>query len=339
MKPTDFTRHLTTYLGKYVPEQRNCRPNTICACRDVFRLLFLFGKKIRRISPDRLTFKVLDPEFIAAFLEWLRNERHCEAATINHRLIVIRAFFAYVQAEEPAFMMLCQRIRKIPFRKVPKSAIQYFSEDAVQALLARPGNETRKALRDMTLLSLMYDSAVRVQEALDLSLKNIRFEVPSTITVIGKGEKQRTIPIMKPTVSLVRDHVKALGYDSRNHGDSTLFCNSRGCKLTRVGVTYVLKKYTKLIQKDGHKVPERISPHILRHTRAMHLLRADVPLIYIRDFLGHVDIKTTQVYANTDFETKRMAIEKATIPLQIPAQASWERNGDIMEWLTRLCEK
>jgi len=339
MKSTDFTRHLTAYLGKYVPEQRNYRANTICAYRDVFRLLLLYGKTVRRVSPDRMTLKVLDHEFIAAFLDWLRDERHCGAATINHRLIAIRAFFDYVQVEEPAFLLVCQRIRKIPFRKVPKQPVQYFSEEALQALLARPGSGTRKALRDMTMLSLMYDSAIRVQELLDLMVKNIRFESPSTITVVGKGDKQRTVPIMKPTASLLRDYGKVLGFDYRNQGEQTLFCNSRGSKLTRVGVTYVLKKYAGQIKKEGIKVPSRISPHILRHTRAMHLLRAGVPLIYIRDFLGHVDIKTTQIYADTDFETKRTAIEKAAVQLQLPAQASWERNGDIMDWLTHLCEK
>lgn len=339
MKATDFTRHLTAYLGKYVPEQRNCRPNTICAYRDVFRLLLLYGKAVRRISPDRMTLKVLDHEFITTFLDWLRDERHCEASTINHRLIVIRAFFEYVQIEEPALLVACHRIKKIPFRKVPKPPMHYFTEKATQALLARPGSGTRKAVRDMTMLSVMYDAAIRVQELLDLSLKNIRFEAPSTITVIGKGNKQRTVPIMKPTASLLREYVKTLGYDYRSQGDHTLFCNSRGSSLTRVGVTYVLKKYANLIKEEGHQVPARISPHVLRHTRAMHLLRAGVPLIYIRDFLGHVDIKTTQVYADTDFETKRAAIEKAAIPLQLPAQASWERDGNIMEWLLRLCEK
>lgn len=339
MKPTDFTRHLTTYLGKYLPEQRNYQPNTICSYRDVFRLLLLFGKNVCRIRPDRMTLKNLDYDFVVAFLNWLRDERHCSASTINHRLISVRAFFDYVQMEEPELLLNSQRIRNIPLRKTSKAPPKYLSEEAVSALLVQPQNGQRHALRDMTMLSVMYDSAVRVQELLDLALKNVRFETPATITVAGKGGKTRTIPIMKPTTRLLRDHANALGYDRALQGERTLFYNSHGEKLTRVGVTYVLQKYAALIEQRGHIVPQRISPHILRHTRAMHLLRAGVPLVYIRDFLGHVDVKTTQIYADTDFETKRNAIEKSSIPLQLPAQMSWERDGDIMAWLERLCEK
>lgn len=339
MKPTDFTRHLTAYLGKYVPEHRNYQPNTVCAYRDVFRLLLHFGNDVRRIKPDRITLSDLSYEFIADFLGWLRDERHCGIATVNHRLAAIRAFFDYIQMEEPELLLTCQRIRKIPFRKTSKAPPLFISKDAVRALLVRPEGGGHHSLRDMTMLSTMYDAAIRVQELLDLRVKDLRFESPATITVIGKGDKTRTVPVMKGTVRLLREHVESLGYDASRHGERTLFCNSRGVKLTRVGVTYVLKKYAALIRNEGHNLPVRLSPHLLRHTRAIHLLREGVPLIYIRDFLGHVDIKTTQIYANVDFETKREAIEKSSMRIDLPAQLSWERDGNIMEWLERLCEK
>ena len=142
----------------------------------------------------------------------------------------------------------------------------------MRALLARPGDDGGHSLRDMVMLSTLYDAAVRVQELLDLRVKDLRFEAPATITVTGKGEKTHTIPIMKGTVRLLQEQVRAFGYDFTRQGDRTLFCNSRGAQLTRVGVTYVLKKYATLIRQEGHILPTRLSPHLLRHTQAIDML-------------------------------------------------------------------
>lgn len=339
MKASDFSRYLTTYLAKYLPEQRNLSANTLRAYRDAFRLLLLYCKSVRRMPPDRITLKQIDAALIADFLEWLRKERNCAPTTVNHRLNIIRSFFEYVQIEAPEYLLESQRIKKIPFRKAPKPPLNFFTENAIRALLAKPDGNTRKGFRDLTLLSLLYDSAARVQEMLDLRLKDIRLDPPESITVCGKGKKVRTIPIMRATASLLRDYIASLRYDWRIHGENTLFFNAQNQQLGRVGVAYILRKYVSIIEKEGLPIPGRISPHVLRHTKAMHLLRAGVPLIYIRDFLGHVDIKTTQIYADIDFETKRKAIEKAAMSIKLPPQMSWENDGNIMDWLTHFCAK
>ncbi len=138
MKATDFSRHLTTYLAKYLPEQRNLSANTLRAYRDAFRLLLLYCKSVRRMPPDRITLKQIDAALIADFLEWLRKERNCASATVNHRLNIVRSFFEYVQIEAPEYLLESQRIKKIPFRKAPKPPLNFFTENAIRALLAKP---------------------------------------------------------------------------------------------------------------------------------------------------------------------------------------------------------
>jgi site-specific recombinase XerD len=180
----------------------------------------------------------------------------------------------------------------------------------------------------------MYDTGARVQEVIDLTPLSLRFDIPYTIKLIGKGNKARIVPLMEPTVELLRNYMKEqrLLLPSANH--YPLFCNKQKERLTRAGVNYILAKYADMARNE-HSVliSKPLSCHCLRHSKAMHLLQAGVNLVYIRDILGHCSVQTTEIYAKVDSKQKREAIEKAytdVTPSEIPA---WQQSEDLLAWL------
>lgn len=195
---------------------------------------------------------------------------------------------------------------------------------------------TRQGLRDLTLLALLYDSGARVQELVDLRLKDVRLTHPPMVILTGKGRKVRQVPLMKDTCKLLDRYIRSFHSDSQSQM-IPLFYNAKKQALSRYGVTYILKKYA--AKASPVLEPQNISPHVLRHTKAMHLLRAGVNMIYIRDFLGHADISTTEVYARIDAEMKRKVFEEK-VPNYTPnTTMPWEEDEDLLQWLTQFGKK
>lgn len=183
-------------------------------------------------------------------------------------------------------------------------------------------------------MCLLYDSGARVQELIDLSLLDIRLETPATIRLYGKGRKVRVVPIMSQTAVILQKYLSVWHLDPARRPDDPVFVNHQGKRLTRPGVTYILNKYMAQIPwQEGKK---SVTPHVIRHSKAMHLLRADVDLHYIRDFLGHVQIETTEVYARADAEMKRKALEAAHLDLPVETQTSWQKDQSLLSWLQSL---
>ena len=169
----------------------------------------------------------------------------------------------------------------------------------------------------MTLMAVMYDSAARVQEIIDLKIKDVRLDKPAVITLHGKGKKIRVVPITEKTKNLLEAYLR---YHHGNPGfanmEQYVFVNQKKQQLTRWGVSYILNKYVDLASKhEGFDVRFPITPHVFRHSKSVHLLQSGVNLIYIRDFLGHTDCSTTQIYAKADTETRRKALEAAYIDI------------------------
>ncbi len=214
----------------------------------------------------------------------------------------------------------------------------YLTQEAVQRLLAQPPHNTLQGRRDAVLLSVLYDSGARVQELVDLVVRDVRLEAPSVVTLTGKGSKRRTVPLMTPTAKLVNTYVTERHLQGSAYADHPLFFNPQRQRLTRWGVTYVLQKYVTMARSTSHvEFPPRVSPHVLRHSKAVHLLQSGVNLIYIRDFLGHSDVTTTEIYARVDAETRRRALEATRIPGVIPENSSWIDDADLLQWLHQLC--
>jgi site-specific recombinase XerD len=336
MKPTDFSVHVTNFLTHYLAAQRNLSPNTIKAYRDVFILLLRFCRDVRDIALERLSLAQIDASLVEAFLDHLANDRHAAIRTQNHRLAALHAFFRYVQSEVPERLLQSQQILAIPLRRHARSNVGYLSKEYLAQILARPDLHTGAGRRDAVLLSVLYDTGARVQELIDLSAGDVRLDPPPQVRLIGKGRKMRAVPLMDATVELLRDHRRDNNLDRPEHADKPLFQNRQGGRLSRSGVRYLLQKYVQPVRRDHPGFTQPVSPHSLRHTKGMHLLQSGVPLEIIRDFLGHVDVKTTEIYARANLEMKRKALEKVTDVTPLPKIPSWKQNKTLLEWLHSL---
>ena len=340
MKETDFARHLTCFLSKYLPGQRNLSVNTIASYRDAFKLFLAFCEVEKKKKVDRLKLADISRELVVEYLVWLERHRYCSLSTRNQRLAAFRSFFHYVSMSAPETMLVCQKILNIPMKKNARPSMSYFSPEGLHLLLEQPDTSTRQGRRDHALLVFLYDSAARVQELADLCVRDVRIENPATVKLHGKGRKTRIVPITSKTLSILKQYFQEMGWVGKNAVlDFPVFMNNRQIKLSRAGIAYILGKYVEAARKiNKGLIPEISSPHSLRHSKAVHLLRSGVPLIYIRDFLGHVSVTTTEIYAKVDTEERRKALENA---YEIPSQdlvPDWETDKGLMAWLGDLCK-
>ena len=335
-KPTDFSYTLTKFLTHYLAGLCNFSDNTIHSYRDTFKLFLTFRNEEIGISAESLTFNDVTPELIEKFLNWLKTKRGSSISTCNQRLAAIHAFFRYAQYEHPELAVRCQQILFLKFAKVAQKEVRYLSIDGIKILLDSPDIHTAKGRRELAILSLLYDSAVRVQEIVDLKVGDVRLISPATVRLTGKGKKSRTVPLLKGNVQILSAYMN----DQQHYlttKDSYLFFNHSHQKMTRAGVGYILKKNVDAArQSHPDLIPKQVTPHCLRHSKAMHLLQGGVNLIYIRDFLGHVDVKTTQIYARADVALKRKAIEAANVVETPQPLRSWTDDDDLMRWLVNL---
>lgn len=339
METTDFAKHLTNFLTKYLAGERNASPHTISSYRDTFVQLIFFMKKVKKVGAQHLELDSLSKETILDFLDWIQQERKCGDATRNYRLAAIHSFFGYLQYECPEQIYKWQRVLSIKVRKHQKKSINYLSLEGIKLIFGQIDTTHKNGRRNLAMLALMYDSGARVQELIDLTPSSIRLEAPYIVKLLGKGRKERIVPLQHEQVDLLKPYMqenKMLGYHNNQH---PLFFNCWGRKLTRSGVNHILKIYADMARKvNPHIIPERISCHVLRHSKAMHLLQAGVNLVYIRDILGHVSIQTTDIYARADSKQKREALEKAYVDVlpEKDKERQWEKDATLLQWLQGL---
>lgn len=338
MKTTDFAHCLSSYLTMYLPGQAGLSENTIMAYRDTFKLVLLYAEGKLRLRPDKFALEHFNADFIIKFLSWLEQERGNSISTRNQRLAALRAFAKYARTRYPEYLLETQKIIDLKTKKRSAPTLPHLSSDSVRDIIAQIDISDRYGRRDMALLSLMYDSGARVQEICDLCIRNVRLEKPYSVTLTGKGSKSRAVPIMVNTANLLSNYLVDNHLNTFEKYDTPLFFNHQRKKLTRAGVTYILKKYCHVAHDKNPQIPLKISPHIMRHSKAMHMLQAGVNLIYIRDFLGHVHVETTEAYAKADTEMKRKAIEAAQIQIA-PDLPNWADDKDLMSMLVNLCRK
>ena len=339
MQKTDLPYYVTHFFAMYLPGQKNLSKNTIASYAVTFKLFFTFCKDRKNIPPEKLKLSMLNESLITEFLDWLEADRNCSITTRNQRLVSLHSFFRFVLLKEPAFMDAFITILKIPYKKTTKTIVPYLSEEEMKILLAQPDGKSWSGVRDKVMLSVLYDSGARVQELVDLRVKDARTEAPAVITLHGKGDKIRQVPIMSSTAELLKNYLeKYKPVSGIAKGDQPLFINQRGKPLSRWGISYIISKYVAMAKDSpDFKVDFNITPHVFRHSKAVHMVRAGINLIYIRDFLGHVDCCTTEIYARIDPETKRTAIENACKDI-FPEEktADWTADEDLMSFLETL---
>ena len=283
---------------------------------------------------EKLSLSVLTRDVVADFLDWLQDKKHCSISTRNARLAAIHSYIKYVQYHHPDGLYEFQRILAIKSKKCTKGHLNYLSMDAMKLLLSLPDITEKKGRRDLALISLMYDTGARVQDIADLCVQDIHFTEPYFVTICGKGSKVRQVPLLPEQMHILQIYLKENHLDKNEYRPYPLFFNNRHEKLTRGGITHILQKYVDKARKEKPDlIPERISCHSLRHSKAMHLLQAGVNLVYIRDILGHVSIQTTEIYARADSKQKREAIEKAYKNINPDIEPLWEKDRDLLSWL------
>lgn len=337
MKPTDFSKYLTDFFTRYLTHERGLSANTVVSYRDTFVLLITFLECKKNIKPEKLELISITKELVIEFLYWLELERKSSVSTRNQRLAAIHSFFKYVQYQRPDNLHGYQRIMSIRIKKANKPVMNYLTIDGIRLLLEQPDIATKKGRRDLALLSLLYDTGARVQEVIDLTPAAVRFNKPYTVLLRGKGNKSRIIPLLDDQVEILKKYMTEWKLTEPFANQYPLFANSCHQKLTRSGIANILLKYVKIARvKAPELIPERISCHSLRHSKAMHLLQAGINLVYIRDILGHVSVQTTEIYAKADANLKRQALEDAYVNVK-PSEsvdATWIGNTDLKAWLT-----
>jgi integrase/recombinase XerD len=336
MKPTDFAKALSHYLAVYLPGQRNVSANTVKSYRDTFKLFLSYCKQDRNLSPERLCLRHIDKRLVVGFLGWLEQDRINSVSTRNQRLACIHGFLQYMRIEDPVGLLWYQQILSIPIKKTQAPSINHLTPEALKLILAQPDASKANGRRDLTLLCVLYDTGARVQELVELCVGNVRLEPPPILTLTGKGRKKRQVPVISNTKVLLKQYMDETFSIQDGLQGHPLFFNRQRRKMTRAGISYILDKYVSKAREKSPIIPGKVTPHIIRHTKAMMLLQAGVSLICIRDLLGHVDIATTEIYARADTEMKRKVLQNAYPEIVDANLPHWEKDETLLAWLASL---
>lgn len=334
---TDFARYLTKFFSNYLVGERGASTHTIRSYSNTFTLLLTYMETTKHITADKVVLNHFSRETILDFLDWLQKERGCANSTRNQRLAALHSFFSYMQYEDVKRLEYWQSILSVKVKRQEKRAsVNYLTIEGIKFLLEQIPINTKEGRRNLALLALLYDSGARVNELTGLTPASLNLNKPRYVTLLGKGYKKRIVPLQDEQIKLLLSYMKENRLDSPSYNQHPLFFNKRGEKLTNAGVTYILNLYVHNARMlNPTLIPEKISPHTLRHSKAMHLLQAGINLVYIRDILGHVSIQTTEIYARADSKQKREALEAAYVNI-IPAQVNenrWEKNSKLKDWL------
>jgi integrase/recombinase XerD len=321
------------FFGHYLPVQKGLAANTLLAYRDAIKLLLCFVADTRHKSADALSVEEIDDALVLAFLDHLENVRGCIPRTRNARLAAIRVFFGFIAREEPVLLLQCQRIRTIPLKRTQHKTVEYLEEGEMQALLDAVNVNARTAVRDKALLLLLYNTGARVSEIVGIKKSELRLQDAAYVTLLGKGKKHRSCPLWAETAQALQAYLKVRS--PKDPEAEQLFLNANGAPVTRFGIRHILRKYATSARDQCQSLRSKaVNPHTIRHTTAMHLLRAGNDINMVSYWLGHADINTTHVYVEIDMDMKRRMLEKTTAPV-VSNDLPWQR-PNVLQWLATL---
>lgn len=318
-----FTRHLVS--------QRQLSPCTVASYRDTFRLLLGYVQERTHRSPSQQRLEDWDAPQILSFLDYLEKQRHCCVRSRNTRLAAIHGFMRFVSQQEPKHLPLAGRVLAIPNKRQSRPLLGYLTAEQVQALLEAPAPDTFSGRRDRLLFQLLYNTGARVSEIVALNRQDFLPHSCHTVTLHGKGRKERTVPLWPKTARQVRQWLEELPSEPA----TPAFANRLGGRLSRFGIE---KRLAQAAQKAALVCPSlqgrRVSPHILRHTTAMHLLQAGVDITAIALWLGHESPLTTHQYLEADLEMKKKTLNRLSQPKGKPA--TFKPREELLAFLDRL---
>jgi site-specific recombinase XerD len=333
MKAATLAYWLHAFFHDWLAQQRNLSHHTIKSYRDTWRLFLRFVAGRKRRSVSDLLLEDLTEQEVLAFLQHGEQERKITIGTRNCRLAAVRSFFRFVADREPSAVAQCTAVLHIPTKKAPTAEIKYLDKDEITAILRQPDRSTLEGQRDHGLLALLYNTGARVQEALDLCPRAIRFRSPAQVTLFGKGRKERVCPLWPETIDLLTALLKR----QPRPDDAPIFVNRYGEPLSAAGVRFKLKSY---VRRAAQHVPslarKHVTPHTFRHSMGVAMVAAGVDITVIRTLLGHVSLDTTNHYARANLETKRLALERVDPSTRPSRPPRWKRDPDLLRWLNSL---
>jgi len=307
-----FQALLESFFTQRLMQQRRASPHTISSYRDSFRLLLHFARAQLGKPPSQLAFEQIDAPLISAFLNEMEHGRGITARSRNLRLTAIRSFFRYAAFEAPSCAAQIQRVLAIPSQRFTRTQVGFLTRPEVQALLVVPDTHTWSGRRDHAMLLVAIQCGLRLSELTGMRRDTVILGTGAHIRVLGKGRKERAIPLTKRTVAVLKAWLR----DIPDRDDAIVFPSTRGAHLSSDGVQYILAKHVAVAAKSCSSLQRRrITPHMLRHTSAMELLQAGMDRSVIALWLGHESVETTQIYLDADLAMKEKALAK-TAPLE-----------------------
>lgn len=317
-----FSYYLSHFFKEYLVVERNCSEHTIRSYRNSFKQFVDYLVNVKGFKLENINFDTVTRDVVIEFLNCLEEIRNVTIRTRNLRLTAIKSFYQYCSIEEIENFDNINKILSIKTKKEIKKVIEYLTEEELKTLFDSIDTTTRIGFRDYVLLSLLYDTAARASEIINIKLEDIRLD-RGCIILNGKGSKQRTVPIMNNTKELLIKYIETFEINGY------LF-NNNGKKHSKNLVPKICMKYSKIIPNKN------ITPHTFRHTRAVHLLNHNVPLIYIQELLGHSNVQTTQIYATVIEKSKFEAIEKATPAYKNDNLDDWNNDSELLNQLINM---
>lgn len=315
-KVAELFAKIRAFLTEYLPGVRNCSRHTVRSYRTALDQFVTYLAKVRKAPLITVTFDDFSTENVTAFLASLESDRGTSVVTRNHRLACLRAFVAYAAGSDLSLLSVRQAVDAVPMKNLETGGIvKFMSEKAVSALLAAPDARTAKGRRDRALLAFMYDSGARVQEAVGIMLADLELHDNPSATLHGKGRKSRIVPLMVNTVRILAEYTKEFHTKEGTESGPSVFYvlrNGERKRMTEDNVRKLVRHYGEIARHAETEVMENLHPHVLRHSRAMHLYQNGMPLEMLSQWLGHAQLETTLIYAHADTEMKRKAIAEAT---------------------------
>jgi site-specific recombinase XerD len=323
-----------SFFIDYLQVQKGLRMASIRSYRDGFRLFLSFVAQKARRRITQLSLEDLTAESVLCFLRHLEEERHNHIRTRNHRLAILRTFFDYLAGRVPEMLEVAQKVTAIPTKRASPRETQYLTHGEVRSMLSSPLLQGPLAQRDRALLLFLYNTGARVQEVADLRVTALDLESPPRVRLKGKGGKWRTCPLWQETAHQLR---ALLPHD--NPDDRPVFLSRQGTGLSRFGIYKIVRRHSQHL-RNGSTDQHLVTPHVLRHTTAVHLLESGAEINVVRGWLGHASLETTNIYAEITVKTKQAALARCEVPLETSEEYQrepvWRNDENLLHWLESL---
>ena len=336
---TDMAMLLKDFFETYLPKEREVSNHTIRSYSATFQSLYAFFKDNKGIRANKLFVKDLSRRSINDYLNWLEMEKGNKVSTRNSRLASVKAFCHYAQYKDFKNLARWQDILSIKSKKADMPYMSFLTQEGMKTLLSEVPTNTIQGRRHLAILAFLYDTGARANELISFSAHNLNLTKPYHVILSGKGRKKRIVPIHEKLVLILKAYMKDANIELNNISKQPLFVNAYGRKLTSAGLTHIIMMYADKVRENFPALmPKRLSPHSFRHSKATHLLQAGMNIIYVRDFLGHSSVKTTETYVRMDSEQKRKALEAAAADIVPQSQTIevWNDDEKLLNWLKGL---